>query len=83
MFIRSSCFQVAKEPSKDYPWPVIRLAELYLSYAEACIAYNKDGYLEKGMVKLDRIRERAGLLSVKDSWKNAKIRLSVMREMVA
>ena len=61
-----------KEPSKDYPWPVIRLAELYLSYAEACIAYNKDGYLEKGMVKLDRIRERAGLLSVKDSWKNAK-----------
>ncbi len=41
------------------------------------------GILKKGMVKLDRIRERAGLLSVKDSWKNAKIRLSVMREMVA
>ena len=25
-----------------------------------------------GILKLDRIRERAGLLSVKDSWKNAK-----------
>ena len=61
-----------KEPSKDYPWPVIRLAELYLNYAEACIAYDKEGYLEKGMEKLDRVRQRAGLLSVKDSWKNAK-----------
>lgn len=61
-----------KEPSKDYPWPIVRLGELYLNYAEACIAYNKEGYLEKGMVKLDAIRNRAGLDQVKTSWAKAK-----------
>lgn len=61
-----------KEPSKDYPWPVIRLGELYLNYAEACIAYNQDGYLEKGMKYLDQIRKRAGLPTVKESWTKAK-----------
>ena len=61
-----------KAPSKDYPWPVIRLGELYLDYAEACIAYNKEGYLEKGMEKLDMLRKRAGLDPVKVSWAKAK-----------
>lgn len=61
-----------KEPTKDYPWPVIRLGELYLNYAEACIAYNQDGYLEKGMNYLDQIRKRAGLPTVKESWSKAK-----------
>lgn len=61
-----------KGPSKDYPWPVVRLAEMYLNYAEACIAYNKDGYLELGMAKLNEVRRRAGLPSVLDSWKKAK-----------
>ena len=61
-----------KAPTKDYPWPVIRLGELYLNYAEACIAYNQEGYLEKGMVYLDKIRKRAGLPSVRESWAKAK-----------
>ena len=61
-----------KDPSKDYPWPVVRLAELYLDYAEACIAYNKDGYLEKGVEKLDAVRQRAGLPTVLEAWKGAK-----------
>ena len=25
------------EPTIEYPWPIIRLAELYLNYAEACV----------------------------------------------
>lgn len=62
----------SKEPTKDYPWPVIRLGELYLDYAEACIAYDQEGYLEKGMAKLDRVRQRAGLKTVLDSWMKAK-----------
>lgn len=61
-----------KVPTKDYPWPVIRLGELYLNYAEACIAYDQEGYLELGMAKLDRIRQRAGLKTVLESWGKAK-----------
>lgn len=46
-------------PTVEYPWPVIRLAELYLNYAEACVGYGKEGYPEKGMAYLDKVRERA------------------------
>lgn len=62
----------AGEPTVDYPWPVIRLAELYLNYAEACVGYGKEGYPEKGMEYLDKVRERAGLDPVLESWANAK-----------
>lgn len=68
--IQASVEQIA--PTVEYPWPVIRLAELYLNYAEACVGYGKDGYPEKGMAYLDRVRERAGLPTVLDSWKNAR-----------
>ncbi len=51
-------------PTVEYPWPVIRLAELYLNYAEACVGYGKEGYPEKGMAYLDKVRERAGLKPV-------------------
>ena len=43
-----------------YPFPILRLAELYLSYAEADL--EEDGVLSaKGVNYLDKIRERAGL----------------------
>lgn len=59
-------------PTVEYPWPVIRLAELYLNYAEACVGYGKDGYPEKGMPYLDKVRQRAGLPTILESWANAK-----------
>lgn len=48
-----------------YPWPVMRLADLYLLYAEAL---NESGHGEEAIQWLDRIRERAGLQGVKASW---------------
>ena len=60
------------EPTIEYPWPIIRLAELYLNYAEACVGYGKEGYPEKGMAYLDKVRKRAGLKPVLESWAKAK-----------
>lgn len=46
-----------------YPFPIIRLAELYLSYAEAYAEYNGrlDGEAE---IRFNKIRERAGLPAI-------------------
>lgn len=60
------------EPTIEYPWPVIRLAELYLNYAEACVGYGKEGYPEKGMLYLDKVRKRAGIKPVLEAWAHAK-----------
>lgn len=50
-----------------YNFPYIRLAELYLSYAEADFEYN--GRLsERGYECLDKVRTRAGLPTFKESW---------------
>lgn len=52
---------------KQYDWPEIRLADLYLMYAEAVNEAN--GPLDSEIYKyLDLIRARAGLRGVKDSW---------------
>lgn len=53
---------------ESYPWPVMRLAELYLLYAEcANEAYGPGG---DELVYVNKVRERAGLPSVQDSWTN-------------
>lgn len=52
----------------DYPWPLIRLADLYLLYAEAL--NESQGPVEEVFTYLDMIRERAGLKGVKESWTN-------------
>lgn len=49
----------------DYPWPLIRLAELYLNAAEAAIEVND---LELGKKYLNKVRERAGVPAVEVSW---------------
>ncbi|RLJ72750.1 RagB/SusD family nutrient uptake outer membrane protein [Pedobacter alluvionis] len=53
---------------KSYPWPEIRLADLYLMYAEAL------NEVEPGSVTaisyVDRVRTRAGLKGVVESWTN-------------
>lgn len=48
-----------------YPWPVIRLADLYLLYAEAL---NESGQSAEALPYLNMIRERAGLATVEHSW---------------
>ncbi len=51
---------------KDYAWPEIRLADLYLMYAEAL--NESKGPSAAVYQYLDRIRTRAGLAGVVQSW---------------
>jgi hypothetical protein len=51
-----------------YGWPIIRLADLYLMYAEAL--NEAGGPTPEIFEYLDLIRTRAGLESVADSWSN-------------
>jgi hypothetical protein len=51
-----------------YPFPVMRLANLYLMYAEAL--NEAGGPSDEVFLYLDRIRARAGLKGVKESWAN-------------
>lgn len=50
---------------ESYPWPIMRLADLYLLYAEAL---NETGNPSAALPYLNQIRERAGLQSVESSW---------------
>jgi hypothetical protein len=49
-----------------YPWPVIRLGDLYLLYAEALNEANGPG--AEALKWINLVRERAGLKSVEESW---------------
>jgi hypothetical protein len=51
-----------------YPWPMIRLADLYLMYAEATNEY--DGPNDDVYYYLNAIRSRAGIPTVEDAWSN-------------
>jgi hypothetical protein len=50
---------------QSYAWPVMRLADLYLLYAEAL---NETGNMAIALEYLNKVRERAGLETVEDSW---------------
>lgn len=56
--------------SRAYPWPIIRLADLYLLYAEALNESNAAPTSEV-FDYIDLVRERAGLNGVKESWANS------------
>ena len=54
-----------------YSWPNIRLAELYLNFAEAMNeAY---GPSQEVFDAINKVRERAGILTVEEAWSNAFI----------
>jgi len=53
---------------RQYPWPEVRMADLYLLYAEAENEVNGGSSL--AISYLDRVRERAGLKGVVESWTN-------------
>ncbi|WP_051107122.1 RagB/SusD family nutrient uptake outer membrane protein [Niabella aurantiaca] len=50
---------------ESYPWPVMRLSDLYLLYAEAL---NESGSSAAALPYLNQIRARAGLPAVEESW---------------
>ncbi|SHF25249.1 RagB/SusD family nutrient uptake outer membrane protein [Pedobacter caeni] len=52
--------------NQQYPFPFIRLAELYLDYAEALIEYGNDLSLAKTYI--DKVRDRAGIPGVDAAW---------------
>lgn len=55
-----------------YPWPIMRLADLYLLYAEALNEAN--GPSGEVTTWINRVRERAGIPTVEESWTNYSIR---------
>ncbi|MBD0831543.1 RagB/SusD family nutrient uptake outer membrane protein [Aestuariibaculum sediminum] len=56
---------------QDYAWPEMRLADLYLMYAEAL--NEADGPSAEVYEYLDLVRERAGLDGVVESWANFSV----------
>ena len=52
--------------TQNYPWPVVRLAELYLVYAEALIENGQDFATAK--LYIDKVRTRAGIPTVDVAW---------------
>ncbi|MEG2947513.1 MAG: RagB/SusD family nutrient uptake outer membrane protein, partial [Bacteroidales bacterium] len=55
-------------PLKKYPWPVIRLAELYLGYAECCAEVGTTNDMSSAKIYLNKVRDRAGIPDVDTSW---------------
>lgn len=60
--------QAASTSVEYYPFPIIRLADLYLMYAEALNEVN--GPTAEVLSYVDKVRARAGLKGVKESWAN-------------
>lgn len=54
-----------------FPFPMLRLADLYLMYAEALNEYS--GPSDEVYQYLDLVRERSGLPGIKSVWSNADI----------
>lgn len=65
-----------------YIWPIIRLGELYLTYAEACVEANRLG---EAKTYLNKVRERAGIPTVEEAWAKvpgATLDQKTLREIV-
>lgn len=64
-----------------YPWPVVRLAELYLNYAEACVETNDLG---EAKTYINKVRERAGIPTLEQAWGSIGVALTQakLREIV-
>ena len=63
-----------------FPYSIIRLADLYLIVAEAAVEANQ---LDVAKTYLNRVRERAGIPTVEESWQGvAELTQSKLREIV-
>ncbi|MDR2038115.1 MAG: RagB/SusD family nutrient uptake outer membrane protein [Bacteroidales bacterium] len=57
--------------TENYPWPVIRLADIYLLYAEALNeAVDSETNRDEAIGYLNLVRQRAGILPVRVAWLN-------------
>ncbi len=69
---------------KTYPWPIIRLADLYLLYAEALNeAYGPSGSGDADgspYTWINKVRERAGIPSVEEAWENFAVHKSYYQQ---
>lgn len=65
----------------EYPWAVVRLGELYLNYAEACVETNN---LDQAKIYINKIRERAGIPTLEQAWGSIGVALTQdkLREIV-
>ena len=70
-------FETVQNPGVDsysinlYGWPLIRLADLYLLYAEALNeAADTETNRAKAIEYLDKVRDRAGIPGVEEAWTN-------------
>lgn len=66
----------------DYPWPIIRLSELYLNLAEAAA---EAGNLDVAKAALNKVRTHAGIPTVEKSWEgiatlNQKKLIEIIRQ---
>lgn len=52
----------------DYPFPVFRLADLYLLGAEALIEVGDASSIKLAKTYIDKVRNRAGLKGIDESW---------------
>lgn len=68
---------------QQYPWPIIRLADLYLAYAECCIEVGTAQDLNNAQTYINYVRERAGIPSVQEAWAGiATLNQDKLREIV-
>lgn len=63
------------EVIEQYPFPVVRLADLYLMYAEALNEATENGEFVPQEVydNIDIVRKRSGLKGVKEAWKTYSV----------
>jgi len=64
----NSVITTSEDNLVNYPWPLMRLAELYLDYAEALNEYSGTAAQTTVIHYLDLIRIRAGIPGVLASW---------------
>ena len=64
----------------NYSWPMIRLAEIYLNYAEALNEYDPSN--QDVLIYLNKVRERAGVPNIEEVYPEAKGNQSQMRELI-
>jgi hypothetical protein len=58
------------------PWPIVRLAELYLNFAEASIEVGTPQDLQNAILYINRVRERAGIPSLQAAWGSIGVTLN-------
>lgn len=65
-------FQSGLNADTKYPYPIIRMAELYLNYAEILIKLGGENNLKIAKDYIDKVRLRAGIPTIDEAWKKAK-----------